>query len=105
MTSTLGPFHRPRLRASGFPGDELVQDREGHVAEQGREDRPLRRAGVVVPQSAILTEDARLEERLDQRQNAFVPDPSAHAVQQGRVVDLVERSPVLLPVSRTFLRL
>jgi hypothetical protein len=35
----------------------------------------------------------------------FISDPPAHPVHQGRVVDLVERSPVLLPVSRTFLQL
>ena len=50
---------------------------------------------------AVLVEDARLEERLHQSQDAFVPDASAHPVHQGRVRDLVERSPALLPVSRT----
>ena len=38
----------------------------------------------------VLGENARLEERLDQRQHAFVLDPQTHAVHQGRVVDRVK---------------
>jgi len=47
-------------------------------------------AGGGVPHDAVLTEDARMQERLDHRQDAFVPDSSAHPVHQGRVVDVVE---------------
>jgi hypothetical protein len=50
----------------------------------------LRGAGVVVPLDPILAEDAGLEERLDQAQDALVPDPMSHPVHEGRVVDLVE---------------
>ena len=39
-----------------------------------------RPAGGGLPQQAVLTEDARLEERLDQVQDALVPDASAHPV-------------------------
>ena len=39
---------------------------------------------------AVLGEDAGLQERLDQAQDALVRDPSTHPVHQGRVVDLVE---------------
>jgi hypothetical protein len=41
----------------------LVQDCQGHVAQQRRGDRTLRGSGVVVSQHAVLTEDACLEER------------------------------------------
>ena len=71
-------------------GDVLVQHRQGHVAEQRREDRPLRGTGVGFPHDAVLGEDARLQERLHQGQDAFVPDPSPHPVHQGRMRDLVE---------------
>ena len=50
----------------------------------------MRGAHVGVPDVAILGEDARFQERLHHRQNAFIPDPSPHPVHQGRVVDLVE---------------
>ena len=38
VTATLPPLDRPSLGTSWFLGEELVQDREGHIAEQGRED-------------------------------------------------------------------
>jgi len=44
----------------------------------------------VLPQHAVLTEDACLEERLDQGQDAFVPDASPHPLHEGDMRDLVE---------------
>ena len=67
----------------------------------GREDASLRGAGDRVPLDAILTEDARFEERRDQGQYALVPDASPHPAHETDVGDFIERSPVLLPVSRT----
>lgn len=46
--------------------------------------------GVVLPQHALLSEDARLEDRLDQGKDAFIFDPKAHPVQQSGVRDLIE---------------
>jgi hypothetical protein len=40
VTATLPPLDRPSLGTSWFLGEELVQDREGHVAEQGGEHAP-----------------------------------------------------------------
>ena len=71
-------------------GDVLVQDREGHVAQQRGKNRPLRGTGVVSPSARVLTEDARLEERLHQSQDAFVPDAFPHPIHQGRMRDFVE---------------
>ncbi|MCX4733916.1 hypothetical protein [Streptomyces sp. NBC_01363] len=45
--------------------------------------------GAGFSQHAILTDNARLEERLHQVKNAFVPDPKPHPVQQGRMRNLV----------------
>jgi hypothetical protein len=42
-----------------------------------------------------------MQERLDHRQDAFIPDTSPHPAHQSRVVDLIERSLVLLPALRT----
>jgi len=50
----------------------------------------LRGAGDRVLHGAILGEDARLEERLDQRQDPLVPDPSSQPTQQAGMRDLVE---------------
>jgi site-specific DNA recombinase len=56
----------------------------------GSVDRALRGSGVVVPQQAVLAEDARLEERLHQVQDALVCDACPHSLHQGGVRDLVE---------------
>ncbi len=56
----------------------------------GRKDRPLRGTGVVLPQHAVLTEDPRLQERLHQGQDAFVPNATTHPVHEARVRDFVE---------------
>src|SRR5262249_24070064 len=48
------------------------------------EDATLGRAGERVPLDRILPEDAGPQERLHQRQDTLVPDPSAHAVHESR---------------------
>ncbi len=50
----------------------------------------MRGAGDRVPVDAILGEDARLQERLDQPQDAFVPDAFPHPRHEGGMRDLVE---------------
>jgi len=62
----------------------------GYLLRRGSDNSPLRGASVRVPLRAILAEDACLEERLNQSQNALVPDPTPHPVPQGRVRNLVE---------------
>ena len=68
----------------------IVEDRQGDVGQQRREDAALGRAGVGVPLDAILTEDASFQERLHQSQDAPVPDAMSHPTHESRVVDLVE---------------
>ena len=84
VTAPGEPLVAADARASRRVGDVLVQHRQRHVAQQRREDRPLRGAGVGVPQDAVLTEDPGLQERLHQGQDAFVPDAMTHPVHQGR---------------------
>jgi site-specific DNA recombinase len=62
----------------------------GYPLRWGREDPALRCAGLAVCQLAVLSQDARLQERLYQRQDALVSDPLAHPAHQGRVADRVE---------------
>jgi hypothetical protein len=47
-------------------------------------------AGDRLAVTAVLTEDARSQERLHQTHNASVPDPITHPAYEGGVVDLVE---------------
>ena len=54
------------------------------------ENATLGRAGVRLSRNAILGEDAGLEKRLDQRQDALISDSPTHPVQQGRMRDFVE---------------
>jgi len=54
------------------------------------EDAALRRAGLGVPGDPVLGQDPRLQERLDQRHDASVPDTIAHPSQQAGMRDLVE---------------
>jgi hypothetical protein len=42
------------------------------------------------PQGAVLTEDARLEERLHQSQDALVPDAFPYPIHEARMRDFVE---------------
>ena len=63
----------------------LIQDGQGHVAEQRRQDRPLRGSGAGLPEDPVLTEDAGLQERLHQGQDALVPDASPHSIEKSAV--------------------
>jgi hypothetical protein len=90
MTATFAALHLAGSGTSRSLGDVLVQDRQSHVAEQRGQDRTLWGPGVVLPQHTVLTEDARLEERLHQGQNAFVSDSRPHPVHQVRMRDFVE---------------
>ncbi len=78
-------------RAHRLPGlgEMIVEHGQGDVGQQRRQDPPCG-VPVLVFRDAVLTEDPGLQERLHQRQDAFVPDPSTHPVHQGRVVDVVE---------------
>ena len=60
------------------------------LASNGDRIATLRHPGVVVAQRPVLAEDASLQERLDQGQDAFVADSLAQPVHQGRMRDLVE---------------
>jgi hypothetical protein len=60
--------------------DVLIQHRQGQVAEQRGKNPTLRGAGDRVPDRAILAEDARFQERLDQRQDPPISDPSPHSL-------------------------
>src|SRR5215213_10669412 len=72
------------------PGEVLVEHFQGDVGQERGKDPTLRGASVVLPGGLVLAEDPRLEERLDQRQDSFVSDPSTDSAHQDRVVDLVE---------------
>ncbi len=56
----------------------------------GREDPALRGSGPGVPEDVVLAEDSRLQERLDQRQDALVSYSFSHAVHEGAMRDFVE---------------
>src|SRR5215204_94269 len=71
-------------------GEVVVQHTQRDVGQQRGQDPALRCAGIAVLEGLRLGEDACLAERLDQRQDPFVDDPSPHPTQQGRVVDRVE---------------
>jgi site-specific DNA recombinase len=83
--------HRiPVREPSSGGGHHDTTDTEGDMRESsllrwGREDRTLRSTGVVLPQHAVLTEDACLEERLHQGQDAFIPDACPHPVHKSRM--------------------
>jgi len=55
-----------------------------------RNSRSARSTGVGVRQRAVLVEDARLEKRLHQSQDASVFDPTTHPIHYGGVRNLVE---------------
>ena len=90
LAAPLGPFIRAGSGASRTLGDVLVQDRQGHVAQQWGKDRPLRGTGAGIRQRAILSEDARFKERLHQGKDAFVPDAGPHPVHKSGMRDFVE---------------
>jgi len=56
----------------------LVERREGNVCQQRRGDAALRGTGDRVPDGATLGEDAGLQERLHQAQDASVCDAMPH---------------------------
>ena len=68
----------------------LVEDRERQVTEQRRENPALGRAGDRVPLDALAAEDASLEERLDQEQDALVRDSGPQPVLNTDMRDFVE---------------
>ncbi len=72
------------------PGEMLVQNAEGDVGQQRRENPALRGAGHRPVEVAVRLEDPGLQERLDELQHALVLDPPAHPAHQGRVIDAVE---------------
>jgi hypothetical protein len=76
--------------ASRSLGDVLVQDRQGYVAQQRGQDRPLRTASVGLAQQAFLGEDACLQERLHQGQHALVSDSRPHPRHERGMRDFVE---------------
>jgi site-specific DNA recombinase len=84
-----------RERAGNDQAPTDSNDTEGDHPEHcqlrwGRKDSTLRHPGVVIAQRPVLAEDAGLEERLDQGQDAFVRDAVAQPVHQGRMRDLIE---------------
>ena len=65
----------------------------------------MRSAGDRLSADPLLGENPGLEKRLDQCQDALVPDSTSYAAHQGRMVDLVEARldvcleyPVVIPV-------
>jgi hypothetical protein len=71
-------------------GEVIVEDRQGDVGQQRRQDAALGCAHLRVPPHAVLGEDTCAEERLDQPHDATISDPVPHPGQQRRVRDLVE---------------
>ena len=71
------------------------------LASSGERMPPCGVPVIVSRMRAVLGEDAGLQERLDQRQDALVPDPIAHPAHQGRVVDLVEARRDVAPPAPT----
>ena len=95
-----------RHNVSSGTDDSPETDSEGEIRPdcqlRWRSQNPtLGGAGDAVLGGASLGEDARLQERLHQREHTLVCDSRPHPVHQGRMRDFVERSPVLLPASRT----
>jgi site-specific DNA recombinase len=73
----------------------------GYLLRGRSQDAALRGAGDRLAVGAILTEDASLEKRRHQPQDALVGDASTDPRHEGGVVDLVERSRDTLPTSTT----
>jgi hypothetical protein len=68
----------------------LIERREGDVGQQRQEDPALWRAADRVVKVAVLGQDPGPQERLDERQHAFVRDPPTHPTDQRPVVDAVK---------------
>src|ERR1035437_7658394 len=71
-------------------GEVIVKDRQGHITEERREDTALGSAGDRVPLDAVFRDDTAFEERLDQAQDALVPDPGPQPVHETDMRDFVE---------------
>ena len=104
MTPIAGPSHEgpplqryivaPCRRHSALPDMPLVSfldNTEGDVCEQGREDPALRRAGITAEKGS-LRQDAGLQERHDQPVHLGVANPSANQIHQAMMADVVEAS-------------
>jgi site-specific DNA recombinase len=95
-----GPGARQRDPVPDTEGDH----RPGYPLRWGRDYCPLRGAGQRVLAVAGAGHDPGLEKRLDQREHAFVLDPSPEAVHEGDMPGFVEGLPALLRASMTSLR-
>jgi site-specific DNA recombinase len=70
--------------------DTEGDQRPGYPLRWGRDNRTLRGTGAGFLQRAVLGEDARLQERLHQGQNAVIPDASPDPLHESGMRDLVE---------------
>ena len=72
-----------------MPLVSLLDDAEGDIREQGRENSALGRAGIATDECAVR-ENACLEECDDQAVHLRVSDPAAYPIHQAMVADVVE---------------
>jgi site-specific DNA recombinase len=84
-----------RKRAGDSDASHDTNDAEGdmrpsYLLRWGRGDPALRGAGRGVPLAAVLAENAGLQERLDQHEDALVGDPSTHPAHERGVADGVK---------------
>ena len=90
-------------------GDEVfVENGQGDVGQQRREDPALGRAGDRLPGDVVLGEDASPQECLHQSQDSLISDPTTHPTDEGRMIDLVEacrdvglEHPLVIPIGRS----
>src|SRR6266568_6507858 len=68
------------LRSRPRHHPDLQPTRSTHNVRLSCRTPPLWGASATVPQRAILTKDARLEERLHQGQHTLVPDTDPHPI-------------------------
>ena len=87
-----GGAWRAPLVAAGPPGPAAMCSSRTDSATLLSNGERIQPCGVPAgcPEAGILAEDARLQERLHQGQDALVPDASPHPVHQGGMRDLVE---------------
>jgi hypothetical protein len=96
------PFRTERRPAGG---EVLIQNRQGDVGQQRREDAALGGAGDRLAVLALFAEDPRPQERRHQAQDPLVPNATSHPAHEGGVVDLVEarrdvglQHPLVVPI-------